>query len=149
MIYLTGMGIAKFGNMQMLLNVWKLSSLSPFPLSMAPGRACYLFIGFWFVSEQYIKMSVHKIFSFRHCILRVWKLSYTLCTLTSCAVVLLFSRVQLFAPPWTAARQAVLHHLPKLTQTLVHWISDTIQSSHPLLSPSPPAFDLSQNQGLF
>ena len=62
----------------------------PSLLSMAPGRAYYLFIGFWFVSEQYIKTRVHKIFSFWHCILRVWKLFYTLCTLTSC-VVMLFS----------------------------------------------------------
>ena len=50
-----------------------------------------LLIDFWFVSEQYIKTKVHKIFSFWHCILRVWKLFYTLCTLTSCVVVMLFS----------------------------------------------------------
>ena len=39
--------------------------------------------------------------------------------------------------------------LPELTQTHVHWVSDAIQSSHPLSSPSPPAFNLSQHQGLF
>ena len=38
--------------------------------------------------------------------------------------------------------------LLELTQTHVHWIGDTIQPSHPLLSPSP-AFNLSQHQGLF
>jgi len=43
----------------------------------------------------------------------------------------------------------VYHQLLELTQTHVHWVSDTIQSSHPLLSPSPPAFNLSQHQGLF
>ena len=43
----------------------------------------------------------------------------------------------------------VHHQLPKLTQTHVHWVGDTIQPSHPLLSPSPPAFSLSQHQGLF
>ena len=42
----------------------------------------------------------------------------------------------------------VLYQLPELTQTHVHWVSDTIQPSHPLLSPSP-AFNLSQHQGLF
>ena len=42
----------------------------------------------------------------------------------------------------------VLHHLPAFVQTHVHWVSDTTQSSHPL-SPSPPAFSLSQHQGLF
>ena len=43
----------------------------------------------------------------------------------------------------------VLHQLPELAQTLVHWVGDAIQPSHPLLSPSPPAFNLSQHQGLF
>ena len=37
----------------------------------------------------------------------------------------------------------VLHHLPELAQTHVHWVSDAIQLSHPLSSPSPPAFNLS------
>ena len=40
----------------------------------------------------------------------------------------------------------VLHHLPMLAQTHVHWIRDAIQPSHPLSSPSPPALNLSQNQ---
>ena len=43
----------------------------------------------------------------------------------------------------------VHHQLPELTQTHVHWVSDAIQPSHPLSSPSPPAFNLSQPQGLF
>ena len=43
----------------------------------------------------------------------------------------------------------VHHRLSELAQTHVHWISDAIQPSHPLLSPSPPAFNLSQHQGLF
>ena len=38
---------------------------------------------------------------------------------------------------------------PETTQTHVHWVGDVIQSSHPLLFPSPPAFNLSQHQGLF
>ena len=42
----------------------------------------------------------------------------------------------------------VHHQLPELAQTHVHWVSDTIQPSHPLSSPSP-AFNLSQHQGLF
>ena len=43
----------------------------------------------------------------------------------------------------------VVHHqLPELTQTHVHWVSDTIQPSHPLLSPSP-TFSISHHQGLF
>ena len=41
------------------------------------------------------------------------------------------------------------HQLPEFIQTYVHWVGDAIQPSHPLLSPSPPAFNLSQHQGLF
>ena len=40
----------------------------------------------------------------------------------------------------------VYHQLPELTQTHVHWVSDAIQPSHPLSSPSSPAFSLSQHQ---
>ena len=43
----------------------------------------------------------------------------------------------------------VHHQLPELTQTHVHRVGDAIQPSHPLPSPSPPAFNLSQQQGLF
>ena len=43
----------------------------------------------------------------------------------------------------------VLHHLPDLSQTHVHWLGDAIQTSRPLSSPSPPAFSLSQHQGIF
>ena len=43
----------------------------------------------------------------------------------------------------------VHHQLPEFTQTHVHWVSDAIQPSHPLSSPSPPTFNLSRHQGLF
>ena len=43
----------------------------------------------------------------------------------------------------------VHHQLPELTQTHVNWISDAIQPCHPLSSPPPPTFNLSQHQGLF
>ena len=43
----------------------------------------------------------------------------------------------------------VHHQLPELTQTHVHQVSDAIEPSHPLSSPSPPVFNLSQDQGLF
>ena len=42
----------------------------------------------------------------------------------------------------------VHHQCPELAQTHVHQVTDNIQPSHPLLSPSPPAFNLSQHQGL-
>ena len=41
------------------------------------------------------------------------------------------------------------HHLPELAQTHVYSVGDAIQASHPLSSPSPPAFNLPQHQGLF
>ena len=40
----------------------------------------------------------------------------------------------------------VHHQLPEFIQTHVHWVSDAIQPSHPLSSPSPPTFNLSQHQ---
>ena len=43
----------------------------------------------------------------------------------------------------------VHHQLLEFTQTHVHRVGDAIQLSHPLLSPSPPAFNLSQHQSLF
>ena len=42
----------------------------------------------------------------------------------------------------------VLHQLPEVTQTHVHWVSDAIQPSHPLSSPSPPVPNPSQHQSL-
>ena len=45
-------------------------------------------------------------------------------------------------------RLPILHHLLEFGQTHVHWVSDAIQPSHPLSSPSH-AFQLSQHQGLF
>ena len=42
----------------------------------------------------------------------------------------------------------VHHQLLEFPQTQVHWVGDAIQPSHPLLSPSPPALNLSQHQGL-
>ena len=43
----------------------------------------------------------------------------------------------------------VHHQFPKFIRTLVHWVRDTIPPSHPLSSPSPPTFNISQHQGLF
>ena len=62
------------------------------------------------------------------------------------------SRVQLFVTPWTEGCTSglpVYHQLPEFTQTHVHRVSDVIQPSRLLLSPSPPAFNLTQHQALF
>ena len=60
------------------------------------------------------------------------------------------SHVQLCDPMDCSTPDFPVHHqLPNLAQTHVHQVSDAIEPSHPLLSPSPPAFNLSQHQGLF
>ena len=65
----------------------------------------------------------------------------------------LFSRSvvsTLFAPMDCSTSGFPVHQqLPELSQTHVHRVSDTIQPSHPLSSPSPPALDFSQQQGFF
>ena len=53
---------------------------------------------------------------------------------------------------WSMPGFPVLHHLLKFVKTHVHCVDDALQphpQSHPLLSPSPPDFNLSQHQGLF
>ena len=81
----------------------------------------------------------------RENMLTVWRGDFLLCDYLSS-----FSCVRLFVTPWTAAHQVSLSitNSPKLAQTQVHLVSDAIQPSHPLLSPSPPAFNLPQHQGL-
>ena len=58
------------------------------------------------------------------------------------------SHVQL-CNPMDCSMPSVHHQLLGPTKTHVHRVGDTIQPSHPLSSPSPPAFNLSQHQGLF
>ena len=67
-----------------------------------------------------------------------------------------FSSVQSLSRVWlcdpmdcSMSGLPVHHQLPEFTQTHVHWVGDAIQPSHPPSSPSPPAFSLSQHQGLF
>ena len=56
----------------------------------------------------------------------------------------------LFDPTNYSTPGLLVHHqLPEPTQTHVHWVGDAIQPSHHLSSPSPPALNLSQHQGLF
>ena len=75
----------------------------------------------------------------------------------SIILLFLFSVVvQSLSPAWlcncmdcSTPGLPVHHQHPEFTQTHVHWVSDAIQSSHPLSSPSPPVFNLSQHQDLF
>ena len=83
-----------------------------------------------------------------------WNILYSLELLKSvfgfCFVVVVesLSLVRLLVTLWIAAHQAslVLHSLLEFAQTHVYWAGDTIQPSHPLSFPSPPAFSLSQHQ---
>ena len=60
------------------------------------------------------------------------------------------SRLTLCDPMDCSTPGFPVHHQPlEFTQTQVHWVSDAIQPFHPLSFPSPPAFNLSQHQGLF
>ena len=61
------------------------------------------------------------------------------------------SRVRLFVTPMNRSTPGLPVHrqLPESTQTHVHWAGDAFQPSHPLSSPSPPASNPSQHQGLF
>ena len=65
--------------------------------------------------------------------------------------VQLLSRVQIFATPWTLAHQVSLSitNSQSLLKLMSIIVSDAFQQSHPLSSPSPPAFNLYQHQGLF
>ena len=69
---------------------------------------------------------------------------------TGISSVQLLSRVQLCYPMNCNTPSFPVHQqLMEVTQTHVHWVGDTMQPSHPLSSSSPPAFNLSQHQGLF
>ena len=66
-------------------------------------------------------------------------------------VVQLLNHIQFLCDPvdYSTSGFPFLHHLLESAQAHVHRVNDAIQPYHPLLSPSPPAFNLSQCQGLF
>ena len=91
-------------------------------------------------------MEVHGSSLVEVCLGEFWALYYQ-CVFSS---VQLLSRVRLCdAMNHSTPGLPFQHQLPESSQTHVHWVSDAIQPSHPLSSPSPPALNLSQHQGLF
>ena len=90
---------------------------------------------------------------------KCWRLSsntqHTIPALTAedSKVLLVFSRQVVSDSLWLMGYSTpdlpVPHQLPEFAQRHVHWVGDAIQPSHPLSSPSLPAFNLSQHQGLF
>ena len=86
----------------------------------------------------------------------MWWVCVSVFVLCVCMCVCVYSvqfslSVRSFCDPLDYSKQGLPVHrqLPECTQTHVHWVGDTIQPSHPLSSPSPPALNLSQHQGLF
>ena len=113
----------------------------------------------------------HRNFSFALNIAEVWHITHWLIkrfknfkSLLNLRYFHLF-KISLLDPQFSSVAQSCLtlcdftdystpgfpvHHQPlELTQTHVHWVGDTIQPSHPLSSPSPSTFNLSQHQALF
>ena len=97
------------------------------------GKMC------WFLGKEYNKAVYHHpayITYMQSCCCSVPKSCLTLCDPTVCST-----------PGFP-----VFHYLTEFTQTHVHWVSDAIQPSHPLSSPSPLALNLNQttqHQGCF
>ena len=79
----------------------------------------------------------------------VWQLQVWLCAVDCCYSVT--QSCPTLCDPMDCSMPGfpVHHQFPEPTQTHVHWVGDAIQPSHPLSSPSLPAFHLSQHQGLF
>ena len=80
-----------------------------------------------------VQFSQHHLLKRLCCRSKDTQLCPALCSLTNCST----------------SGFPVHHQFPELAQTHVHRVSDAIQPSHPLSSPSPPALNLSQHQGLF
>ena len=133
--YLTFSSVQLLSLVQLFATLW-----------IAAHQACLSTTNSWSLLTM---EKMNSTFSFEyHCLL----FSYIESTLGSW---IQFSSVAQSCPtlcdPMDCSTQAlpVHHQLPESTQTHVHWVSDAIQPSHPLSYPSPPAFNLSQHQGLF
>ena len=90
--------------------------------------------------------TIYTIDMTHHCWCLPWSLVWDCC----CCCSVTQSCLTLCDPTdYSTPGFPVLHYLPDFAHTHVHWVSDAIQPSHPLLSLSSPAFSLSQSQVLF
>ena len=95
----------------------------------------------WSTNLRFTVRLIVKLLQYKKKMLLIWG-SVLFCSVTqSCPTLCDFMDCSMPGFP-------VYHWLPELTQTHVHEVSDAIQPSHPLSSPSPPAFNLSQHQSL-
>ena len=146
--------VEKLLESQGLNNGWSFLKIAYF-FSTANSKApCYL----WYpdeASHQYYTQSFFLwdkytwiIWKYPNRTLVVWRLKTS--HLKIYVVIQSLSRVWLFVTPCSASTAGfpVLHHLPELAQTHVLSVGDAIQPSYLLSSPSLPAFNLSQHQGL-
>ena len=92
-------------------------------------------------AKQYLRVSGRSIFMWKGALLTKFGLG------NQEVHMLLFSCSVMADSLWHRGLQHV--RLPCPSPSHVHWVGDPIQETHPLLSPSPPAFNLSQHQGLF
>ena len=102
-------------------------------LSLQSIRSCLTFFALYMQGLLPIKPYLQLTKSCFCCCCSVAKSCLTLCDPMDCSKL----------------GSSVLHCLPEFTQIHVHWVSDAIQPSHPLLPLPPLAFSLSQHQGLF
>ena len=114
---------------------------------------------FWVVVFSFSFVSMHILISFLISSVIYWLFSSVLFSLHLLEflivfLLLVFSVTQscpTLCDPMNCSMPglSVHHQFPEYTQTHVHWVDDGIQPSHPLLSSSPPAFNLSHHQSLF
>ena len=111
-------------------------------LQVLPILICTFFFEMWFYSPSHKDVKSVS----QHLAL----VSETITTMIQFSSVQLLSHDRLCSPmDCSTPGLPVHHHLPQFTQTHVHQVGDAIQPSHPLSSPSPLAFNISQHQGLF
>ena len=135
-------------------SLYSLSFLSVFWLSCVPGRSTgpnlsWLFSEKWQLSNWMSRLKLNKKGMFLALAKGQMKArGLNIKWLQFCSVAQSCSTL---CDPMDSSTSGfpVLHHLQELSQTHVHGVCNAIQSSHPLSSPSPPAFILSQHQGHF
>ena len=116
-----------------------------------------VFLIYYWVNHLYLlwEMSQHlgsqesidkhsRILSFRVIVFKRISLNNNQCSLVTQSYPTLCNPMDCSTPDFP-----VHHHLPELALTHVNWVCDAIQPSHPLASPPPPTFNLSQHQGLY